>query len=435
MTAPRDRSPPPHHRFRRPVAPVGARRARGAGRAARHQRHRSRHRRRAGRGARRGATRTASGLSTASRSRPSTPAATSTCSAISSIPTTRTLDRLSRGPARRPRSSACVRSPVRLQALGCAIDVEALLAASRPPAAAASAGRSWPTRSSRPATPSIGVTRSIACSATEQPGVRAAVRPGRRGGRRSRSPAAGGIASLAHPGLTRRRRPDSGVRGERPRRRSRCGTAITPRRRSALPRARRTLGLAVSGGSDFHGEHEARAMVRCSGPGAVTLGAEDFAALEARRRPLGRRRVMAAESEPVTRDARPADLRHSQKRYQSLRPAAPAGADDRAGRARGGQRLRRRRGRGARQPGDRREPARRGRGPRARTAAPPTSQTATSGSPRSIASASSARAACCSKARRSSRTWRCPSRCRSIRCRRTSRRRSSRSRAQCGIDG
>jgi hypothetical protein len=45
------------------------------------------------------------------------------------------------------------------------------------------------------------------------------------------------------------------------------------------------LGLAVSGGSDFHGPQEGRTERDGTAwsPGGVTLGPEDFAALEARR--------------------------------------------------------------------------------------------------------------------------------------------------------
>lgn len=95
---------------------------------------------------------------------------------------------------------------------------------------------------------------------------------------------AGGVASLAHPGLlaTDDRIPEYAASGL---------SALEVRHRDHSPadeaRYRRlaaTLGLAVSGGSDFHGPREGRMPADGPdwSPGAVTLGAEDFAALEAR---------------------------------------------------------------------------------------------------------------------------------------------------------
>lgn len=93
---------------------------------------------------------------------------------------------------------------------------------------------------------------------------------------------AGGVASLAHPGLlgTDDRIPGYAASGL---------SAIEARHRdhSAEDEERyrsfaRTLDLAVSGGSDFHGEHESRDG-SVAAPGSVRLGAEDFALLEARR--------------------------------------------------------------------------------------------------------------------------------------------------------
>jgi predicted metal-dependent phosphoesterase TrpH len=95
--------------------------------------------------------------------------------------------------------------------------------------------------------------------------------------------AAGGIASLAHPGLlkTDERIPAYAAAGL---------SAIEARHRDHGPedeaRYRRfaaELGLAVSGGSDFHGPHDSRNGTPAS-PGSVTLDAADFAALEARPR-------------------------------------------------------------------------------------------------------------------------------------------------------
>lgn len=90
---------------------------------------------------------------------------------------------------------------------------------------------------------------------------------------------AGGIASLAHPGLTN---VDARI-GEF----ARDGLHALEVRHTdhdaeAEARYRRLagdLGLAVSGGSDFHGNDTGRAPA----PGAVTIGPEDLAALEARR--------------------------------------------------------------------------------------------------------------------------------------------------------
>lgn len=89
---------------------------------------------------------------------------------------------------------------------------------------------------------------------------------------------AGGIASLAHPGLLK----DDGFIPELAReglaalevRHSDHDVATEARYRSMAA----ALGLAVSGGSDFHGEtgHRAERL------GAVTLPAEDFDALKAR---------------------------------------------------------------------------------------------------------------------------------------------------------
>lgn len=91
---------------------------------------------------------------------------------------------------------------------------------------------------------------------------------------------AGGIASLAHPGLTRRDDllPALAAAGL---------DALEARHADHDPgmeahyRARaRDLGLAISGGSDFHGDSGHRAAVL----GRVTLPAEDFAALRRRAR-------------------------------------------------------------------------------------------------------------------------------------------------------
>jgi 3',5'-nucleoside bisphosphate phosphatase len=94
--------------------------------------------------------------------------------------------------------------------------------------------------------------------------------------------AAGGIASLAHPGLTDldSRIPDFVAAGL---------SAIEARHRDhdAATEARyrdlaRTLRVAVSGGSDFHGILERTADGAAPAFGTVTLPEEDFAALESR---------------------------------------------------------------------------------------------------------------------------------------------------------
>jgi len=93
---------------------------------------------------------------------------------------------------------------------------------------------------------------------------------------------AGGITSLAHPGPL-------GLDDEIPRFAARGLDAIEAAHRDhdAAAEARyralaAELQLAISGGSDFHGEHERTRSGSLSRPGAVTLSGEDFAALESR---------------------------------------------------------------------------------------------------------------------------------------------------------
>jgi 3',5'-nucleoside bisphosphate phosphatase len=88
---------------------------------------------------------------------------------------------------------------------------------------------------------------------------------------------AGGITSMAHPGLT-------GIDQEIARFASSGLTAIEARHsdhdaetESRYRRVARDLGLAVSGGSDFHGDPSQH----IGGLGLVALPPEDFAALEA----------------------------------------------------------------------------------------------------------------------------------------------------------
>ena len=172
---------------------------------------------------------------------------------------------------------------VRLRALNCAIDVDALLAAT-PTASGRSIGR--PLVADALVAAGHAVDRRDAFDrllGNDQPAfvprcgpdvaqVIAAITR------------AGGVASLAHPGLlaTDDRIPEYAASGL---------SALEVRHRDHSPadeeRYRRlaaTLGLAVSGGSDFHGPREGRMPAAGPdwSPGAVTLGAEDFAALEAR---------------------------------------------------------------------------------------------------------------------------------------------------------
>ncbi len=171
----------------------------------------------------------------------------------------------------------------RLQALHCAIDVDALLAAV-PTASGRSVGR--PLVADALVAAGHALDRRDAFDrllGNDQPAfvprcgpdvaqVVAAIA------------GAGGLASLAHPGLLAAddRIPAYAASGL---------SAIEVRHRDHTladeERYRRlaaTLGLAVSGGSDFHGPREGRMPADGPdwSPGAVTLGAEDFAALEAR---------------------------------------------------------------------------------------------------------------------------------------------------------
>jgi predicted metal-dependent phosphoesterase TrpH len=90
--------------------------------------------------------------------------------------------------------------------------------------------------------------------------------------------AGGGITSLAHPGLT-------GLDREIPRFAASGLAAIEARHsdhdaetEARYRRMASDLGLAVSGGSDFHADPSQH----IGGLGFVTLPSEDFAALEAR---------------------------------------------------------------------------------------------------------------------------------------------------------
>jgi len=169
----------------------------------------------------------------------------------------------------------------RLHALDCDIDVEALLAAT-PTASGRSVGR--PLVADALVAAGHAVDRRDAFDRLLGQGCPAFVP---RCGPDVRAVAeaianASGVASLAHPGLlgTDERIPGYAASGL---------AAIEARHRDHSPadeeRYRglaRALDLAVSGGSDFHGEHESRDG-SLAAPGSVRLGEEDFAGLEARR--------------------------------------------------------------------------------------------------------------------------------------------------------
>ena len=169
----------------------------------------------------------------------------------------------------------------RLEALGCPIDVAALLSSS-PPSSGRSVGRplvadalvaAGHAADRRDAFDRLLATDRPAFVPRWGPDVAQVI---------DAIAAAGGIASLAHPGLLRTddRIPAYAAAGL---------SAIEARHRdhTAADEARyrqlaADLGLAVSGGSDFHGPHDARdGALAC--PGAVTLDVADFVALEARR--------------------------------------------------------------------------------------------------------------------------------------------------------
>jgi 3',5'-nucleoside bisphosphate phosphatase len=161
----------------------------------------------------------------------------------------------------------------RLKALGCEIDVEAIIATS-----AELAGRSV----GRPLIADALVAKGFAIDRRDafdrllgNDGPAFVARCGSPVARVGEViAAAGGIASLAHPILLR---DDAVIPGY-----AANLAALEVRHRehdeSAEARYRemaRTLGLAVSGGSDFHGDPLADL-------GTITLAAEDFQALEAR---------------------------------------------------------------------------------------------------------------------------------------------------------
>jgi hypothetical protein len=173
---------------------------------------------------------------------------------------------------------------IRLQTLNCAIDIEALLAAT-PISSGRSVGR--PLVADALVAAGHAVDRRDAFDrllGNDRPAFIARCGPGVAAVVEAIA-TAGGLASLAHPGLigADERIPEYAASGL---------SAIEARHRDHSPadedRYRslaRALGLAVSGGSDFHGPLEGRTSPEGTvwRPGAVALGAEDFAALESRR--------------------------------------------------------------------------------------------------------------------------------------------------------
>lgn len=165
----------------------------------------------------------------------------------------------------------------RLRALGCAIDEETVIAS-----AAAMPGKSIGRPQLAAALVAGGHARDVNDAFARFLGSDAAAFVSRQGS----SPehvidiigGAGGVASLAHPGVTRQ---DDVI----PRLASAGLTALEARHsdhNADQERHYRELaarhGLAVSGGSDYHGE----AGRRISTLGVVALAAQDFAALESR---------------------------------------------------------------------------------------------------------------------------------------------------------
>jgi predicted metal-dependent phosphoesterase TrpH len=185
---------------------------------------------------------------------------------------------------------------VRLESLGCAIDLDALLAAT-PSASGRSVGR--PLVADALVAAGHAVDRRDAFDRLLGDNRPAFVpRCGPDVARVVEAIAsAGGVASLAHPGLV-------GVDDRIPGYAESGLLAIEVRHRDHSPsdeaRYRQlagTLDLAMSGGSDFHGEHDSRDGA-VSGPGSVTLSAEDFAALEARRLPAAPSNDAASKANP-----------------------------------------------------------------------------------------------------------------------------------------
>jgi predicted metal-dependent phosphoesterase TrpH len=96
---------------------------------------------------------------------------------------------------------------------------------------------------------------------------------------------AGGVASMAHPGVTGRDdliRPlvDRGLDAIEV-----YHSDHSPQEEQSYQGIARQLGILVTGGSDFHGEEPAGVRSRRGTLGVVSLPAEAFAALEAKARP------------------------------------------------------------------------------------------------------------------------------------------------------
>ena len=138
--------------------------------------------------------------------------------------------------------------------------------------------RMSPPRSSRPDTSRGSTRRSRGTSRMTVPrSCRAAARAPKRSSRSSTR--AGGVASLAHPGLTRidPRLPDlAGAGLDALEVRHSEHDAETEARYRATAVA---LGLAVTAGSDFHGDHG----VRASAMGRITMSELELAGLMERR--------------------------------------------------------------------------------------------------------------------------------------------------------
>jgi hypothetical protein len=169
----------------------------------------------------------------------------------------------------------------RLQALGCPVDVNAILATAarcegrsigRPALADAlvAAGHALDRRDAFDRL--LGANRPAFVPRCGPPLARVCEVIGR----------AGGIASLAHPGLL-------GLDDRIETFASSGLAALEVRHREHTPAAEahyrglaRALGLAVSGGSDFHGDQLSGDSEHRAGLGQVTLGSEDFEALQSR---------------------------------------------------------------------------------------------------------------------------------------------------------
>ena len=258
--APRDRSPPAHDGVRRPIDARGARaRSRGRRRATRSPSPITTRWRRRPPSRRRPRARGPGLDLPASRSRRSATAATSTCSATFSIPIDDELDafltaqRADRAPAPRD-DGRDARDAGRADRRGALLERSAVAVAP----ASRSAGRSWPVPSSRPDTRTTSPTRSIDSSPRAGPrSSSGAVRPRPTWSRLIAR--AGGLAVARAPGQARARRPRV---GDRSRRGMRAIEVHHPDHDAAdvahYAQIAHTHGLAVTGGSDYHGPGSGR---------------------------------------------------------------------------------------------------------------------------------------------------------------------------------